>query len=110
VNFVLKDSAINNDRIKGELTSVIASEIRSPTESVEINALLTPPDVTTSITNHGRFDFNDDGKIDDLDLIIYNFYLCKEGGGKWSQAKLYDGNNDGIVDMSDILIVCSYFS
>jgi hypothetical protein len=79
---------------------------------VEIHTLLKPPYATTSISNYWRLDVNGDGKINDLDLdlIIYNYYNVGVGGSKWDQAKNFDVNNDGIVDLADLLIITTYFT
>ena len=52
-----------------------------------------------------RWDANGDGKLDNSDLsyIIYWFYGSREGDANWDMAKLYDVNNDGIVNAAEAL-------
>ena len=112
VSFSPNSDVSDKDRIKGELKSVIIAEVRAPTEVELVSALLAPPDATTDVANYLRFDINNDGRINiaDISLIIYNYYLSKEGGAKWNEAKVFDANSDGIVDMADLLIICYYFA
>ena len=111
INFVTKGNVPNGDSITGGLISARVSEILSPVEAADVNAWLDPPDATTSISNHWRFDINGDGRIDvlDIDLVIYNYYLARAGDANWGQAMRFDANGDGIIDLADILIICSYF-
>jgi len=102
----------DNDKIKGELTSVTVVEVLSTTEFEFVAAQLSPASATTVISDHWRFDINNDGKINlgDIALIIYNYYLSQEGGAKWNVAKYFDASGDGIIDMADLLIICTYFT
>ena len=108
-----KDSLVNNDVLIGELTSVMVIEVLDYVGSVY--AELSPSIASSVISNHWRFDVNvpgGDGTIDilDLSLIIYNYYLSMSGDSDWIYAKVFDANNDGIINLSDILIISSYFT
>jgi len=112
INFITIDDIANGTQILGEIVSVKVSKLDPDGfNMIMVSAALKPPNVTTSVINHMRFDINEDGVIDmrDIFTIIYNYYLCKDGGAKWDEAWKYDANNDGIVDIADLLIICTYF-
>jgi hypothetical protein len=122
VNFT-SNSAQYKDQFVGTLTSVAISEILSPIQAVLVDAILNPSSTTTVVEDHMRYDINGDGKIDmiDLDLIIYNYYLMRKGDPGWDTATLvngveippaylFDANADGFIDLTDLIVILSYFT
>lgn len=114
INFTAKSGLANGTEIVGELTSVMASEM-TDAGTIASYADLEPSIARTTISNEWRFDMNSsggDGHIDllDVSLIIYNYYLVSEGDALWDAAKVFDCNHDGIINLTDILTICTYFT
>jgi hypothetical protein len=112
VRFKPKGALVNRDAVKGELTSFRVTEVLSPTEANPVYAILEPSEAVSGVSNYRRFDVNgQDGiNIDDISLIIYSYYLAMTGDDNWSDAKAFDANADGIVNLADILIISSFFA
>ena len=117
VSFEAKAGAIAyNDVLQGSLESVtVQSQVYGSTSM--INVLLLPKNAFTVVEeSYLRWDVIDgkgggpDGILDmsDISFIIYNYYLCAEGGTRWDEAKKFDANKDGIVDLADLLIIMSF--
>ena len=111
VNFTLKGGVAHGDVIKGELSYVKVSEVRTEDKADTIDALLKPAAAETDIGTYLRYDINKDGvlNMDDIALIIFNYYLAQAGDPNWDVAKTYDANKDAFVNLADLLIICSYF-
>ena len=113
VNFKVKGSVANLADVLGTLVSAVYYEIQDGgTSTVAVYAACDPDTASTSIWTQMRFDIDSNARINiqDVSLIIYNFYLAREGDDNWDEAQYYDANHDGIVDLGDILIVCSYIN
>jgi len=111
VRFATKSGVVFGDKLTGTLTSVRASEVVNESCAFWVDANLDPSKTSASADNILRYDKNGDGKLDllDISLIIYDYYLAEVGDDNWADAKTYDCNNDGIIRLDDILIICSYF-
>ena len=100
-------ATVATGEIVASLSSVSLHEVVSPTSSPLFNCALDP---STAITVFGAYDIDGDGKTTtaDISLIIFNYYLVKAGDAKWDDAHLFDVNNDGIIDLVDIMIVSTF--
>ena len=116
VGFTAKAGAVaHGDVLQASLESVmIQTQSKGATNAVD--AKLLPKDAATVAESFLRWDAVDgkgggpDGKLDmsDISYIIYNYYLSAEGGPLWEEAKRFDANGDGIVDLADLLIIMSF--
>ena len=90
--------------IAGILTGVSVVEVSSPTHSVTVNCSL---DTAAVVSKYAPYDINGDGKLDmeDISLIVYNYYMVGEGNTKWGEAKIYDVDNNGFVTIVDIMSI-----
>jgi len=72
--------------------------------------LFLPCNVFTLVDNFMRWDIDKNGVLNNADLstIIFLYYIAMEGDANWAQAKLYDANGDGKVDLLDIMTIFSY--
>ena len=100
-----------NSKIIGALDVVKVLEVLD-FDSVTAIAYNDPGFAESTVTNRLRFDINKDSKIDfaDVSQIIFHYYLAREGDDNWDEAALYDTNDDGIIDLGDILYICAYFT
>jgi nitrous oxidase accessory protein NosD len=113
VNFTAKPGAAHKDKISGNLTAVVYYELQPDRiNTTPVYAESVQGAAVTEVSTQARFDINGDGKINmqDVSAIIYNYYLMREDGAKWSEAEAFDANYDGFVDISDLIIICSYFT
>lgn len=64
----------------------------------------------TNISPQLPYDINGDGEItlEDLSLIIYNYYMVSEGNTKWDNAKAFDTDGNGRIGLLDIMIISTY--
>ena len=115
VNFLLRDTVENEDRLLGEISSLRIT-MRQPGEphSTIVYANLDPADATTRLLTYMRFDINRDGKLDIADLgdIIFYLYLRQSGSDAWIEWSgwKFDINKDGIIDIVDLMYIISYFN
>lgn len=65
------------------------------------SALSAQDDVTVTVTGDLRADFNDDGRVDGLDFLVWQAGFPRTTGGTKSTG---DANGDGAVDGLDFLI------
>ena len=93
--------------ITGALTSVMVKEVVSGNEVQTIYCALNP---AQAVTQYLTYDLNGDGEInmDDLSLIVYNYFMVDQNDPRWEEAKKTDTNNDGIIDLIDIMRIASY--
>ena len=61
--------------------------------------------ITTEITQHySVYDINRDLVVDQLDLTAAQlYYAAREGDDNWAEAKIADVNEDGRVDIEDLI-------
>ena len=97
---------VYKDVIVGTLISVV---LEKP-DFTAYSCQLLPPSVETAVDNHMRWDVDGDGILSLMDLayIINHYYLARAGDNGWAEAKLFDANDDGIIDLLDILTILSY--
>lgn len=105
INFNIKDGSMND--ITGTLTGVKVIEILSGTGTNTVTCDLSPIE---AVSKYGPYDINGDGKItmEDVSLIIYNYYMVGEGHPKWEEGKVYDVDGDGLVTITDIMTIAVY--
>jgi len=91
----------------GALTNVSVWEVASPTSSLNIVCKLAPE---AAVSLYAPYDINGDGEItlEDISLIIFNFYGAIEGDSNWAAASIYDVNGDGVVDIFDLMIIMTF--
>ena len=66
---------------------------------------------TTVVKVYSPYDLNKNDIIDQLDLVTaQRFYQAREGDDGWDAAKIADVNNDGIVNMADLINIVLNFS
>ena len=101
------NTSANSGSFTGELKAVQVVEVYSATKAVTVNCNLAPQAATS---NFSIFDVDGDGKItlNDVALIIYNYYGVQVGDAKWDVAKDFDVFPDGIIDLLDIAIILTY--
>ena len=79
-------------------------------ESVPVN--IVNGAVTTYIGKYfSRYDLNKDGVINLNDLTYaLKFFMAREGEAGWDMAQAADFNGDGIVDISDLILILANYS
>jgi len=104
---IIFDGSAADADFTGALTSVNVWEVAASDLSIEFSCNL---DAESVLTLYAPYDINGDGKIDleDISLIIYNYYGAIEGDSKWDAAKAYDVNGDLVVDIFDLMIIMTY--
>jgi hypothetical protein len=109
VNFAGKPGIKHDDLVEAVMISL---EVSYPAATSILSKGFLPGNVFTLIENWMRWDVNRDGRLNDADLsaIIFNYYLAREGDANWAQAKAFDANKDGIVNIDDLMTIISYYS
>jgi hypothetical protein len=106
LKFMVKDGVGYGDAVSAELTSL---KVISPVgdQSYELGAALDPHSATTNIYSPSQYDIDGDGELSlkDVSQIIYRHYLAKDGGSKWDEARRFDANGDGFIDLSDVIYI-----
>lgn len=76
-------------------------------KAILIDSTITNNSVHTLIEQYfSKYDINKDGKIDQLDLTTTQlYYMAKEGDANWNTAKAADLNNDGRIDIEDLILI-----
>jgi len=94
------------------ITSVKAWAGLSLTETGEVACSIDPAAATITITKYSPLDTNKDGIINENDLVFAILYYqesaAKDGfpeSANWQIAKRADVNNDGVVNLEDIMIL-----
>ncbi|MDR2719628.1 MAG: fibronectin type III domain-containing protein [Nitrososphaerota archaeon] len=89
------------------LVDVVLSGYDDANTAIYIDSVITPDLVQTTLEQYfSVFDVNRDGVVDQLDLTAAQlFFMTQEGDDTWSAAKFADVNNDGIVDIEDLIII-----
>ena len=108
-------AAAYNDMLHGTLEYVTLHMLDADGPSAA-NAWLSPQDAPTSIDSSLRWDVSGgvygvpDGALDMLDIafIMENYYACTQGSTRWAEARWFDANGDGVVDLYDLLFIMSY--
>ena len=93
--------------IFAKLTGVAVTEILSSTMADTVQSWLNPSSV---VSLYAPYDINGDGKVtlEDISLIIYNFYGAIAGDSKWAAAQAFDVYPDGVIDIFDLMIIMTY--
>ncbi|MDR1136392.1 MAG: glycoside hydrolase family 3 C-terminal domain-containing protein [Clostridiales Family XIII bacterium] len=104
VNFTMSPG---DGEMTGTLIAANVIEVTSPDSTFPVDCILSPE---TAVTAFVPYDADSNGVIDmsDVSLIIYNYYLTKEGDAKWDKAKAYDAHKDGVIDILDLMVIMSY--
>ena len=95
--------------IAAELLTVNVTEVLSSVQAETVVCLLEP---AGALTYYAPYDMNGDGivTLEDVSLIIYNFYGAIAGDSKWAAAQGFDVNGDGVVDIFDLMIIMTYIA
>ena len=103
---VIFSGAASSDQF-GALTNAVVWEVTAPTNSINVVCKLSPSE---ALALYAPYDADGDGAVtlNDISLIIYNFYGAIAGDSKWAAASAYDVNGDGVVDIFDLMIIMTY--
>jgi len=64
---------------------------------------------TEILSSYLIYDINKDGELNQLDLTLAQvYYTAKEGDENWDEAKMADVNQDGRVDIEDLILIPNY--
>ncbi|MCL1970354.1 MAG: dockerin type I repeat-containing protein [Candidatus Bathyarchaeota archaeon] len=76
-------------------------------KAIPIDSTITNNTIHTLINQYfSKYDTNKDGKINQLDLTTAQlYYLSEKGDANWNTAKTADINNDGRVDIEDLILI-----
>ena len=89
----------------GDLTVTLDCVTFALYGSSKQTAAIDTASVTTTVQNN-VFDVNGDGSVDVGDVsAVRLYYQSKAGDENWSEAKKADLNNDGVVDVQDLILV-----
>ena len=103
---VIFSGAADSDQL-GVLSNAVVWEVTAPTNSINVVCKLSPAE---ALALYAPYDADGDGAVtlNDISLIIYNFYGAIAGDSKWAAASAYDVNDDGVVDIFDLMIIMTY--
>jgi len=89
------------------LTEVVVIGVITDIVADTVTCKLNP---VATVTLYAPYDINGDRVIslEDISLIIYNFYGAIAGDSKWAAAQVYDVNGDGVIDIFDLMIIMTY--
>ena len=95
--------------IAAALSKVTVTEVLSSVQAETVVCLLDP---AGALTYFAPYDMNGDGivTLEDVSLIIYNFYGAIAGDSKWAGAQRFDVNGDGVIDIFDLMIIMTYIA
>ena len=113
VKFTAKDGQVHNSLIEGSLTAGLFYEFQiDGIQTVPVYLEFAPTKAITAVSTHMRFDINGDKKINiqDISAIIYKYFLIRSNDAKWVEARDFDANFDGFIDLEDLLIIGTYFN
>lgn len=102
VNF--KATGSGGSDLIGTLTGVQVIEVLSETSTVTVDCVLEPAEAVSRYSPYGEV------TMEDLSLIIYNYYMVAEGHTKWDAAKKYDVDNSKRIDLMDIMLISTYIN
>jgi hypothetical protein len=92
------------------LVDAVLSGYDDANAAVYIDSLVANGLVQTSIGQYfSRYDVNQDGVVDQLDLTMAQlYYMAKVGDANWDVAKYADVNGDGVVDIEDLILILNH--
>ena len=90
-----------------KVTRVIVSGYNEDNTAVYFEADITNDVISTEVTPHySKYDINRDLVVDQLDLTAAQlYYAAREGDDNWDAAKIADVNEDGRVDIEDLILI-----
>jgi hypothetical protein len=101
----------NSDQLGNTAVKLIKADLSgynaNTDQAIYIDSSIANNQIQTMINQYfSIYDTNKDGKIDQLDLTTAQlFYMAEEGDANWNTAKIADINNDGRVDISDLILI-----
>jgi hypothetical protein len=119
-NFDFYEIVLNVKEGVSGITEVAIVDILAATPGKTVSVVNTGPEVT-DISTFSRYDVNQDGKVDLADVASgAYFYMVKNSDANWPvpqtfgdvsvSAQRCDVNNDGIVDIEDLILILANFS
>jgi hypothetical protein len=90
-----------------KVTRVIVSGYNEDNTAVYFEADITNDVISTEVTPHySKYDINRDLVVDQLDLTAAQlYYAAREGDDNWMLPKIADVNEDGRVDIEDLILI-----
>ena len=96
---------LGNSTVK--ITRIDLSGYDDENKAVFIDSIFRSDSVETSVVEYfSPYDVNRDGNIDQLDLTTAQlYYAARVDEANWDEAKIADVNNDGRVDIEDLILI-----
>ena len=90
-----------------KITRIDVSGYDDENTAIYLEAKMRNDAVTTDVHPHfSKYDINRDGVVDQLDLTTAQlYYAAREGDANWDTAKIADANEDGRVDIEDLILI-----
>ncbi len=86
---------------KAAVSGIVTTDASAVSGSAETDAAHSSASLTISTT-----DVNSDGKTDQIDITeAQRYYQMRKGDSEWSKAQGADVNNDGTVDIQDLIAI-----
>ena len=104
MTFGIKEELGNTDV---KLIRVDLSGYDDENKAVYFESVFRKDIVTTEVIEYfSPYDINRDGKVDQLDLTTAQlYYAARDDEANWDEAKIADVNNDGRVDIEDLILI-----
>ena len=98
-----------NARFSGYDANGNAGDISYYVEKDNSGGDIIPPVDPPIVDPIAKYDLNNDGVVDQLDLAIaLSFFTVNGGDANWNSAKIADFNNDGRVDIEDFILLLNH--
>lgn len=88
------------------MTSVTVSGYDATGKAVYLSSSIKTASASVTVRKGVSYDVNGDGKVDQLDITACQlYYQAKQGDSNWSTASKADLNQDGKVDVEDMVLI-----
>ncbi len=104
VSLSLKDGARGEIALsieKAAVSGIVTTDASAVSGTAETDAASSSASLTINTT-----DVNNDGRTDQIDITeAQRYYQAKAGDAGWNRAQVADVNNDGAVDIQDLIAI-----